>query len=74
MIQTVRRPDIPGVDMALRTGNGTGGLFMPVGTAGDCPMRTVLVGVRIWVVRTTRARGLPWEARWQALDYGEAPR
>ena len=37
MIQTVRRPDIPGVDMALRTGNGTGGLFMPVGMAEGLP-------------------------------------
>ena len=37
MIQTVRRPEIPGVDVALRTGNGTGGLFMPVGMAGGLP-------------------------------------
>ena len=60
--------------MALRTGNGTGGLFMPVGTAGGCPMCTVRVGVRIWVVRTTRARGLPGVVGSQALDYGEGPR
>ena len=37
-------------------------------------MRTVLVGVRIWVVRTTQARGLPRVVGSQALDYGEAPR
>ena len=74
MIQTIRRLDIPGVHMALRTGNGTGGLFMPIGMTGGCPMRMVLVGVRIWVVRTTQARGLPRVAWSQALDYGEAPR
>ena len=65
--------EFPGVHTAHRTGNGSGGLFMSIGMAGGCPMRTVRVGVRIWVVCTTRARWLPREARWQALVYGEVP-
>ena len=60
--------------MALRTGNGTEGLFMPVGMAGGLPD----AHGSGWGTHSGRTHDAgAWIASrgaWQALDYGEVPR